>query len=98
MLGLETVPFIKWPSVPRARVVQGADGAKVFVGKKGNPINVVKGTNVPAVINGRKFTGHALDRIQGNGFAPMIIEDAIKIPPRSYQAIRPVQRYISVKH
>ena len=27
MLGLEAVPLIKWPSVPRARIVQGAGKA-----------------------------------------------------------------------
>ncbi|VHO00999.1 hypothetical protein RHT_00271 [Candidatus Rhabdochlamydia sp. T3358] len=35
--------------------------------------------NEAAVINGRKYTGHALDRIQDRGFMPSIIENTLEI-------------------
>jgi hypothetical protein len=54
--------------------------SKVPVGRRGKCINIVKGTNESTIINGRKFTGHALDRIQGRGFVPMVVEDIIKHP------------------
>ena len=37
------------------------------IGRRGNPMNVKRGTNSPEVINGRKYTGHALDQMQGRG-------------------------------
>jgi hypothetical protein len=55
---------------------------KVPVGQRSNPISVVEGTNVSTIINGRKFTRHALDSMQGRGFIPMIVEDVIKHPTK----------------
>jgi hypothetical protein len=66
------------------KVKQGAAEkiSKVPVGRRGNPINVVEGTNLPTIINGRKFTGHALDSMQSRGFIPTIVENIIKHPTK----------------
>ena len=47
------------------------------VGRRGNPIKVKPGTNKPATIGGRVYTGHAIDRMQGRGVPPSAVEDAI---------------------
>ena len=47
------------------------------VGRSGEPIEVAPGTNAPATINGRPFSGHALDRVQGRGIPPSAVDDAI---------------------
>jgi len=59
-------------------------GAKVPVGRrgKGHGINVSKGTNTATIINGRKFSGHALDQMQGRGFVPAVVEDVVKHPSK----------------
>lgn len=41
-------------------------------------MNVSKGTNKPTNINGRDFSGHALDQMQGRGIPPSVVEDAIQ--------------------
>ena len=48
------------------------------IGRRGNPINIAPGTNAPAIINGRDYTGHALDQMQGRGIMPSAVENAIK--------------------
>jgi RHS repeat-associated protein len=47
-------------------------------GRKGSPIDVAPGTNDPTTIDGRDYTGHALDRMQGRGVPPSAVEDAIR--------------------
>jgi hypothetical protein len=47
------------------------------VGRLGNELIIKPGTNKPAIINGRQYSGHALDRMQGRGITPSIVEDAI---------------------
>ena len=66
-------------------VVDGADvnksGSKPTqtpTGKRGSPIDVKPGTNKPEVINGRKYTGHSLDQMQGRGTPPSAVEEAIQ--------------------
>ncbi len=54
-----------------------AEGATAPVGRLGSPLTVPRGTNAPAVINGRQFTGHALDQMQGRGLTPSVVEDTI---------------------
>jgi hypothetical protein len=52
-----------------------------FVGSKLCPLDYASYQqirNKSAVINGRKYTGHALDRMQDRGFMPSIIENAIQ--------------------
>jgi len=34
--------------------------------------------NSPATINGRPFSGHALDQMQNRGFTPTVVENAIQ--------------------
>jgi hypothetical protein len=48
------------------------------IGRRGNPIDVPSGTNEPAEIGGRVYTGHALDRMQGRGVTPSPVEEAIQ--------------------
>lgn len=50
------------------------------VGRKGSPMEVKPGTNTPTSINDRQYTGHALDRMQGRGVPPTVVEDAIRNP------------------
>jgi hypothetical protein len=40
-------------------------------------MSVPRGTNARAVINGRQYTGHALDQMQGRGLTPSVVEDTI---------------------
>jgi hypothetical protein len=48
------------------------------VGHKGKEIHIAPGTNAPAIINGRPYIGHALDRMQQRGLTPSMIEHVIK--------------------
>lgn len=45
---------------------------------RGGPMDVPKGTNEPTNIDGRDYTGHALDQMQGRGVTPAPVEDAIQ--------------------
>ena len=47
-------------------------------GRRGSPMNVPRGTNTPEVINGRQYTGHALDQMQSRGIPSSVVEDAIQ--------------------
>ena len=54
--------------------------ATSFTGSKRAPLDYApyqKVRNEPAVIYGRKYTGHALDRMQDCGFMPSVIENTI---------------------
>lgn len=53
------------------------------VGRRNNPIEVQPGTNSPTTINGRDYSGHALDRMQGRGVPPSAVENAIQNGTRS---------------
>jgi len=48
------------------------------VGTKSSPLEVKPGTNTPATINGREYSGHALDRMQGRGIFPSVVENTIQ--------------------
>ena len=48
------------------------------VGRKGFPIKVIRGTNSPRSIEGRNYSGHAIDRIQERGFTPSVVENTIQ--------------------
>jgi RHS repeat-associated protein len=52
-------------------------GADVPVGRRGNPLNVIPGTNVPTIIGNWQFTGHALDQMQARGIPPSAVINAI---------------------
>ncbi|MCD1587781.1 DUF4258 domain-containing protein, partial [Halomonas sp. IOP_14] len=66
------------------------DGAspRTPVGRSGqrnrfpNPDNP-RPRNAPEVINGREFSGHAIDRMQERGFTPSVVENAIENGVRS---------------
>jgi hypothetical protein len=47
------------------------------VGRRGSPIDVKPGTNKPETIKGRKYSGHALDQMQGRGVPPTAVQEAI---------------------
>ncbi len=57
----------------------GAQGVRASapVGRLGSALEVTPGTNAPATIGGRLYTGHALDRMQGRGLTPAVVEDTI---------------------
>ena len=48
------------------------------VGRRGNPIDVMPGTNDDTNISGRDYAGHAIDQMQGRGVPPSAVEDAIQ--------------------
>jgi len=47
-------------------------------GQRGSPMDVPKGSNEPATIDGRDYSGHALDQMQGRGIPPAAVDDAIR--------------------
>ncbi|WP_237131980.1 hypothetical protein [Mycobacteroides abscessus] len=51
--------------------------AQGWSGRKGYEIKIPRGTNAPATISGRYFTGHALDQMQGRGITPTVVENTI---------------------
>ena len=56
----------------------GSKPASTPIGRRGNPLEVKPGTNLPSTIGGRNYTGHALDQMQSRGIMPSAVEDAIK--------------------
>ena len=54
-----------------------AISASTPVGRKGQPIKVAP-SNKAKVINGRPYSGHALDRMQEHGITPSVIENTMK--------------------
>jgi RHS repeat-associated protein len=52
--------------------------ASVPVGRLGSEMSVPSGTNQPAVVAGRTYTGHALDQMQGRGIVPSVVDDTIR--------------------
>lgn len=51
--------------------------ASAPVGRRSRPIDIKPGTNAPAEIGGRPYSGHALDRMQGRGIPPSAVDDVI---------------------
>lgn len=49
-----------------------------FTGQSGSPINVLPGVNPPTIIDGREYSAHAIDRMQGRGIPPSAVDNAIK--------------------
>jgi RHS repeat-associated protein len=69
-------------STARTGAPQGA-AARTPVGRNGNPLNVAipegrTALNSPTTISGRQFSGHALDRLQGQGIPPSVVEGIIR--------------------
>jgi hypothetical protein len=70
--------------------------ASTPVGRPGSFLNVVT-KNKPEIINGIKFTGHALDRMQERGIlSPSVILDIVKNPSTAYPGNRP-DTYVYVR-
>jgi len=57
---------------------EGDVPASTPTGQRGSPMDVPRGTNAPAEINGISYGGHALDEMQSEGFTPSVVEDAIQ--------------------
>jgi hypothetical protein len=55
-------------------------------GQRGSPMDVPRGTNAPAVIDGRSFSGHALDEMQSDGIpvsvANNVLQTGLSTPSR----------------
>ena len=49
------------------------------VGRRGSPIRIDPGTNIPTEINGTQYTGHALDQMQGRGIPPSVVQNTIDV-------------------
>ena len=67
-------------------LTQAADdgvSARTPVGHRGKTLQVQLGSNRPTTIGGRRYTGHALDRMQERGLTPSSVEDAIRHGTRS---------------
>jgi hypothetical protein len=69
-----------------ANVVMGRKGvSKTFVDesgrsttvKYGGEMIVEPGTNLPGVVNGRAYSAHAFDQMQGRGIMPSVVDDTI---------------------
>jgi RHS repeat-associated protein len=54
------------------------DGAgSAPTGRRGSPMDVPRGTNVPAEVDGISYSGHAIDEMQSEGFTPSVVKDVI---------------------
>jgi hypothetical protein len=56
----------------------GGPSAATPVGRSGESHRVQPGTNSPATIGGRDYSGHALDRMQERGVTPSVVSEAVK--------------------
>jgi hypothetical protein len=56
----------------------GDKPASTPVGRRGDELNVIPGTNQPVTIGGRNYTGHAADQMQARGVPPSAVEGAIQ--------------------
>jgi hypothetical protein len=85
----EQVPFTTRDALETAAGVAATKGgtpASAPVGRKGVPLENAPyqpTRNADAVINGRRYTGHALDQVQNRGLLPSAVEDAIQNGRRS---------------
>jgi RHS repeat-associated protein len=67
--------------------------ASTPTGQRGSPMDVPRGTNGPANINGISYGGHALDEMQSEGFTPSVVEDTIAHGEKSVGASGRVAYY-----
>ncbi|SOX52908.1 hypothetical protein MAAFP003_1576, partial [Mycobacterium ahvazicum] len=72
---------------PKTGTVQGGGGPiggkgppqpSAPTGKRGSPMDVPRGTNAPAVIDGRSFSGHALDEMQSDGIPASVVNNVLR--------------------
>ncbi|QGY33109.1 hemagglutinin repeat-containing protein [Pantoea cypripedii] len=62
--------------------------AKTPTGSKGNPLNIIDGSNKPVTINNRDYSSHSLDRMQRQGITPTAVENAAR-PENAVAGKRP---------
>ncbi|HEX6524356.1 MAG TPA: DUF4258 domain-containing protein, partial [Streptosporangiaceae bacterium] len=46
-------------------------------GRRGSPMDVPRGTNHPTIIDGKSFSGHAIDEMQSDGITPSVVNDTL---------------------
>jgi RHS repeat-associated protein len=90
--GNDPVVYVDEDGLQRGRVIKGiidwirnllkpkppVVSPRTPAGRRGKPLEVKPGTNKPDIIKGRKYTGHAHDRMQGRGIPPSKVEDVIR--------------------
>lgn len=59
-------------------VLRSEPTASSPVGRSGEPIAVLPGSNLPGQVYGRPMSGHAYDRMQERGIFPSVVENAIR--------------------
>ncbi|VAZ60541.1 hypothetical protein LAUMK7_02955 [Mycobacterium kansasii] len=47
-------------------------------GQRGGPMDVPRGTNAPATIDGTSFSGHALDEMQSDGIPVSVVQNTLR--------------------
>jgi len=74
-------PAVERRRAPTTRSSQSsateAVDANVVMGRKGSEMLVESGTNVPGIVNGRAYSAHAFDQMQGRGIMPSVVDDTI---------------------
>jgi hypothetical protein len=80
-----TIPVQDRGSVPPG-YGQRVPGPQDPVGRSRSPIEISPGTNQPGTIQGWPYSGHALDRLQGRGLPPSVVENAIR--PETFVGVR----------
>lgn len=81
------------PAPRRSTNTTGSRDASRPVGRRGEPIDVKKGTNAETAIRGREYGGHAIDQMQGRGVPPSAVENAIRTGRKSADPIPGRTRY-----
>ncbi|MBR2410787.1 MAG: hypothetical protein IKB08_03585 [Clostridia bacterium] len=67
-------------SSSNSQLPKDTSSAHAPVGSKHNPIKFYQDRrNEPTTINGRDYSGHALDRMQERGVMPSVVENTIKV-------------------
>ena len=73
---------------------EGVPSASTFVGRRGAPLaraSIQPLRNVDSIIEGRTFSGHALDQMQDRGLVSSVVENAVRTGTRTPDPI--VGRY-----
>jgi RHS repeat-associated protein len=76
--GDKVPPGICTPGDPQGDGPDGDKDPSTPTGRSGNPMDVTRGTNQPGAYEGRDYSGHAFDQMQGRGIPPSAVENAIQ--------------------
>ena len=87
-----------WTGRPPESSVAPQKSASTPIGRKGQPINVPKGTNEAFKIRGRNFVDHAGDTMQGRGIPPSVVKNAIRTGRQSPAECGRTAHYDSVNN